>query len=71
MRTSKRDRFSWAREDRIPDLSYFRLLRLNWRPVTRVVFVQECEDRRRAARKAMSNRYPAKPAWSPWQWVDR
>ena len=71
MLASKRDRFSWAREDRIPDLSYFRLLRLNWRPVARVMFVHERDDRRRAARAAMANRHAAKPAWSPWQWVDR
>ncbi len=69
----KRDRFSWSKEDRAPDMSFFRLLHQKWRPTTRHVIVEE--------RVETSGRYPygrskraarqsaAKPGWTPWLWV--
>jgi hypothetical protein len=72
MLSSKRDRFSWCKEDRVPEMSYFRLLHQQWHPTTRVVIVEERLESGRysSARSIVAARQAsAKPAWTPWLWV--
>jgi hypothetical protein len=71
MLTSHHERFSWSRQDRMAEPSFFRLLQQHWRPVSRAAVVDE-RIRRHAARPDPSKRYdPTKPAWTPWLWVGR
>lgn len=73
MLSSKRDRFVWSKQDRMPDASFFRLLHQNWRPITRVVMIEEqvALAGRRGYRSALKNvpAQSAKPSWNPWLWV--
>lgn len=71
MLPSKHDRFSWSRQDRALDESFFRLLRQNWRPVVREVVVVEDHNFRygRAATSRSMTSPPARPFWSPWLWI--
>jgi hypothetical protein len=73
MLSSKRDRFMWSKEDRLPEMSFFRLLRQRWRPTTRVVVYEEQFDTRgrRYSLSATKNPYQqaAKSSWTPWLWV--
>ena len=72
MLSSKRDRFVWSKEDRLPEASFFRLLRQHWHPISRVVVVDEivASDRRRyrSSFKSMPGQ-AVKPSWTPWLWV--
>ncbi len=73
MLSTKRDRFFWSKQDRLPEVSFFRLLRENWHPTTRVVVSDEIV----LVSRGRHYRYPAtsapgqavKPSWSPWLWV--
>ncbi len=73
MLSSKRDRFVWSKQDRLPDMSLFRLLHQNWHPITRVVLVEERAVRwnSRASPSPLKStpQLSAKASWTPWLWI--
>jgi len=73
MLSSKRDRFIRSKEDRMPEVSYFRQLHEHWHPTTRLVIIEEhlaVSGRYSFGKSRMDAHSPsAKPAWTPWLWV--
>ena len=72
MLSSKRDRFVWSKQDRMPEVSYFRQLHQNWRPTTRVVVVEEqitATERHFLHSSADTYHRAKRGAWNPWMWV--
>ncbi len=73
MLSSKRDRFIWSKEDRLPEMSFFRMLHQNWHPITRVVVADEqvtIRGRRYSHSSSKSAHHQAaKPGWTPWLWI--
>ncbi len=71
MLSSRNNRFSWSKQDRSPDLPFFRALSRNWRPA-----VRKKEPEPDAADAAAKNDAKpvdgktARPVWTPWLWVD-
>jgi hypothetical protein len=72
MLSTKRDRFIWSKQDRLPEASLFRLLRQHWHPTTRVFVADEtfvtARGRHRSSIGTSSAR-GAKSSWTPWLWV--
>ena len=73
MLSSKRDRFVWSKQDRMPDVSYFRQLHQNWHPTTRVVVVEEqlTVTERHMLQSGVTDPHhrARRGAWNPWLWV--
>lgn len=73
MLSSKRDRFIRSKEDRAPDVTFFRQLQEHWHPTSRIVVFQEhfaVSGRYALGKSTMVTQIPsAKPAWTPWLWV--
>lgn len=72
MLSSKHSRFSWSKQDRAPEVSFFRMLHQNWRPTSRVVVVDDqlvTYGRHGRKRGTSAQRAASKPVWTPWLWV--
>lgn len=73
MLSSKRERFHWSKQDRMAELSFFRLLHQNWHPTTRSVTIEERPEMsgRYSSRQSATGGYQqsGKSVWTPWLWV--
>jgi hypothetical protein len=73
MLSSKRERFIRSKEDRMPDVSFFRQLHEAWHPITRLVIFEEhlaASGRHSFGKSAMAPRSSSgKNGWTPWLWV--
>jgi len=71
MLSSKRDRFVWSKQDRMPDVSYFRQLHQNWHPTTRIVVEEQLTlAERHLLHDGTRSLHRAKRGqWNPWLWV--
>jgi hypothetical protein len=69
MLSSKREFFHWSKQDRMAELSFFRLLHQRWRPTVRTLAVEEQFRRYSSRQSAHTGQPAAKSAWTPWLWV--
>ena len=71
MLSSKIERFAWSKQDRMADVTFFRLLCQTWHPVTRVLAEERHARYGRYGSALDENSYPTKPVWTPWLWMGR
>ena len=71
MLSSKAERFAWGKQDRMADVTFFRLLCQTWRPVSRLVMDERYDRYGRYGSAMVAKSEPAKPVWTPWLWMSR
>jgi hypothetical protein len=69
MLSSKREYFQWSKQDRMADLTFFRVLHRRWRPTVRTLAPEENFGRYSSRKSAHIAHAAAKNVWTPWLWV--
>jgi hypothetical protein len=70
MLSSRENRFSWSKQGREREISFFRMMAAKWRPTVRKRDAQVDAKAKAASSKAKAAAAASKPVWTPWLLIE-